>query len=58
MIRLAEIGHAAGVVRELDTATGGHKAETGQVARLRRHLDAFDLPGAARLLKEMMQDAS
>lgn len=58
MIRLAEIGHAAGLTRELDTATGGHKAETGQVARLRRHLDAFDLPGAARLLKEMMQDAS
>ncbi|MEQ8258118.1 MAG: ATP-binding protein [Roseovarius confluentis] len=58
MIRLAEIGHAAGIARELDAMTAGTGPESGQVARVRRHLEVFDLPGIARILKEMMQDAA
>lgn len=57
MIRLAEIGHAAGVARELEALTL-EGPDSGPVARLRRHLEVFDLPEVARILKEMMQDAA
>ncbi|WP_135504837.1 hybrid sensor histidine kinase/response regulator [Roseovarius aestuariivivens] len=58
MYRLAEIGHAAGITRELDALTAGQEVESEQVALLRLRLSEFDLPAVARMLKEMMQHAA
>ena len=58
LVRLADIGHAAGLSRELDALVAEGGMAVSDLAPLRARLADFDLPGVTRLLKEMMQDAA
>lgn len=53
LIGLADIGHAAGMVRELDALEKGGQLDAPLRARLDGYLAEYDLAGIARVLKEM-----
>ncbi len=53
LIDLADIGHAAGVVRELDALDRGGALDGALRRRLDGHLADFDLSAVARVLKDM-----
>lgn len=58
LLGLAEIGHAAGLSRELDRITADDPSGFADLAPLRSALAEFDLTSCANILKEMKRDAS
>ncbi|MDF1803317.1 ATP-binding protein [Thalassovita sp.] len=58
MIGMAEIGHAAGVARELAALETSGQADAASVALMKARLAEFDLPAVLRLLKEMTRHAA
>lgn len=57
IIRLAEIGHAAGVKREVDTLSKDGVIGPDIKDPIQAHLREFDLPAVAKLLREVLRNA-